>query len=325
MLPTSRPGLFREATDSRERMTPHWYVDANMESPEVHEWSAGMLCAFSRRCPGHDHNEDSAAIFDCGDGRAVLAVADGAGGMPGGEQASKTAVKKLGTAIRKALENNGTLRSGVLDGFEAANKGVLELGIGAATTLSVVEIDKGELRTYHAGDSMTLVTGLRGKCKLLTVPHSPVGYAVEAGIINEKEAMTHEDRHIVSNLVGTNEMRLEVGPTLKLSDFDTLVLGSDGLFDNLHIDEVIDTVRRGDLKKSADELAKATYERMAKSEEEEDATGKPDDLSFVVFRRARKRRKRTAKKLAVPDISTAKEAPAKARANEGKKAPKEAS
>ncbi len=274
-------------------MNAYWYLDANMETAETHEWSAGTLCAFSRRCPGHDHNEDAAAVFDCGDGRAVFAVADGAGGMPGGEQASRVAVKKLGSALKKALENGGTLRTGVLDGFDAANKGVLELGIGAATTLSVVEIDNGELRTYHAGDSMTLVTGLRGKCKLLTVPHSPVGYAVEAGIINEKEAMTHEDRHIVSNLVGTNEMRLEIGPTLKLDPYDTLVLGSDGLFDNLHIDEIINTARRGELSQAVSALVEATSKRMAASVENENA-GKLDDLSFIVFRRARNKKAKKA-------------------------------
>lgn len=268
-------------------MNPHWYLDSHMDAPELHTWSAGKLCALSRRCPGHDHNEDSAAIFDCGEGRAVLAVADGAGGMPGGEQASRTAVKRLGQAIKKALEAGSNLRTGVLDGFDAANKAVLELGIGAATTLSVVEIDNGDLRTYHAGDSMTLVTGLRGKCKLLTVPHSPVGYAVEAGLINEKEAMVHEDRHIVSNLVGTNEMRLEVGPTLKMNPYDTLVLGSDGLFDNLHIDEIIKTVRVGDLTTSVEQLAQIIASRM-EAKEDKEPTGKPDDLSLVVFRLNRK-------------------------------------
>lgn len=273
-----------------------------METVEAHAWSAGRLCAFSRRCPGADHNEDSAAIFDCGQGRAVLAVADGAGGMPGGEQASRTAIKRLGQALKKALENGGNMRTGVLDGFDAANKAVLELGIGAATTLSVVEIDNGELRTYHAGDSMTLVTGLRGKCKLLTVPHSPVGYAVEAGLINADEAMVHEDRHIVSNLVGTNEMRLEVGPTLKMNPYDTLVLGSDGLFDNLHIDEIIQTIRAGKLPDAASKLAQATSARMVAAPEKE-PTGKPDDLSFVVFRPNRKTKARAKKAPAKPEVS----------------------
>ncbi len=129
---------------------------------------------------------------------------------------------------------------------------------------------------------MILVVGQRGKLKLQTVPHSPVGYAVEAGLLDEKEAIHHEDRHLVSNIVGSPEMTIEVGRTLKLRPRDTVVLGSDGLFDNLHVEEITEIVRKGPLAAAASALADICRRRM--DEPEPGRPSKPDDLTFLVYR-----------------------------------------
>ena len=80
-----------------------------------------------------------------------------------------------------------------------------------------MEISNGSVRPYHVGDSVILLVGQRGKIKLQTVSHSPVGYAVEAGVLDEVEAMHHQDRHVVSNFIGSPEMRIEVGAPLRLA------------------------------------------------------------------------------------------------------------
>ena len=49
------------------------------------------------------------------------------------------------------------------------------LGAGSATTLAVAEVVGQTVRTYHVGDSPIWVFGQRGRLKLQTVPHSPVG------------------------------------------------------------------------------------------------------------------------------------------------------
>ena len=51
------------------------------------------------------------------------------------------------------------------------------------------------------------------------------------------------------NVIGSSDMRVEVGPALQLAARDTVLLASDGLFDNLYIDEIVDTIRRGPLVK----------------------------------------------------------------------------
>ena len=40
-------------------------------------------------------------------------------------------------------------------------------------------------------------------------------------------------------------MRIEIGPAVCLSQLDTVVIASDGLFDNLSIQEVVGSMRKG--------------------------------------------------------------------------------
>lgn len=98
---------------------------------------------------------------------------------------------------------------------------------------------------------MILVTGQKGKIKLHTISHSPVGYVVHAGLLDETEAMHHEDRHLVSNIIGSKDMHIEVGSTAELVPRDTLVMASDGLFDNLHLEEIAEYTKQGKLPAAA--------------------------------------------------------------------------
>jgi len=147
--------------------------------------------------------------------------------------------------------------------------------------LAVVELQDQTVRTYHVGDSMILVTGQKGKITLQTISHSPVGYAVHAGLLDETEAMHHEDRHLVSNLIGSNDMHIEVGSTAEFAPRDTLVMASDGLFDNLHLEEIAEYPRRGKTSRCS-KLAGACRKRM--TDAGKDRPSKPDDLTFIFFR-----------------------------------------
>ena len=43
---------------------------------------------------------------------------------------------------------------------------------------------------------MTIIVGQRGVLKWKSTPHSPVGYAIESGMMDEDEAMTHDLENI---------------------------------------------------------------------------------------------------------------------------------
>jgi serine/threonine protein phosphatase PrpC len=256
----------------------------DMPEPKAVEVAGGTAVVFSTRCPGKvTGNEDGAAVFEFQDGSAVLAVADGLGGVAGGEQASSATLEALRRTFRATDPKRINLRSAIIDGFEQANQAVLNLGLRTATTLAVLELNHGYARPYHAGDSMILAAGGRGKIKMETMSHSPVGYAVAAGVLDAEEAMHHEDRHLVSNVVGMNDMRIDVGPGLKLAPLDTMLLASDGLVDNLHLAEIVQLIRKGKLKKVAALLVSEVEKRMVGVNVHEPS--KPDDLTFIVWRR----------------------------------------
>ena len=109
-----------------------------------------------------------------------------------------------------------------------------------------------------------------------------MGYAVEAGLLDELEAMYHEQRHVVSNVIGRPDMRIEIGSPLELAARDTLLVATDGLFDNLHLPEIVERLRKGALPAAVDELAGHSRQRM--QEPTDGQPSKPDDLTLVAFR-----------------------------------------
>jgi len=264
-------------------MSARVFAGAAMERPECAPLASGEAAVFSAPRPGETGgNEDAAAWVELGPERAVLAVADGLGGQPAGDKAARLALESVMSAVAGADPEGPALRHAILDGFERANCQVDELGVGAATTLVVAEIQGRTLRTYHVGDSMILVVGQRGRRKLQTVSHSPVGYAVEAGVLHEEDALHHEELHLISNMVGSDDMRIEMSSTRKLAPRDTVLLASDGLLDNLWLGEIVERIRKGPLPQAAGALVDAARRRMEGRDEGEPS--KPDDLTFIAFR-----------------------------------------
>lgn len=244
----------------------------------------GEVCIRSLRSPDKQtENEDSAAIIQLGDDSLVLAVADGVGGSVAGREASNATVRTLSRVLTKLPDDAAPLRPAILDAVDEANKAVLSLARGAATTLVVAQIDAKRLQSYHVGDSELLAVGQRGRIKQRVVPHSPTGFAVEAGLLDENEAVQHDQRHVLFNVIGSQEMRVEVGPALQLAKYDTVLLATDGLFDNLFIDEIVDTICSGPLVAAADRLVERVRARM-QGDGAADQPCKPDDLTVVLFR-----------------------------------------
>lgn len=250
----------------------------------------GTAAVYSHRAPGKERaNEDSVAVFAYPDDSLVLAVADGLGGMPAGGDASRLVLETLAEWLRRSGAENIPVTDAIVPAIQGANQSLVDGARGNATTLALVTIRGRAVRAIHAGDSGILVIGQRRKIKLQTMFHSPTGYAQEAGILSEAEALNHPWRHIVSNVAGSAAMRLEVGPEIVLADRDTVVVASDGLFDNLYTEEIVDTVRKGPLEDALTKLVSAATSRMDGwlGDQQHGVPGHPDDLTVILFRRSR--------------------------------------
>jgi serine/threonine protein phosphatase PrpC len=251
------------------------------------EIGGGRLIAYTCRAPDkNSDNEDTVAAIPYGPDAVVLVVADGAGGLPLGRRASRLAVTTLEESLQVAMVETTLLRTAILNGIDEANNAVLALGGGAATTLTLVTIEGLVARAYQIGDSEAIIVGQRGKLKVQTLPHSPTGFAVEAGFLDQRAALHHAERHLVSNFLGTNDMRIDMGATIELKPRDTVLLASDGLTDNIHIEEIVELVRKGPLEKAIRSLTRLARRRM--TGEARTQPSKPDDLSVILFRKPRR-------------------------------------
>ena len=251
----------------------------------------GSVVAFTERAPYKDtENQDTVAVIPWGPESVVLVVADGAGGLPAGKRASLTAVSSLVEALSVAMSETVVLRTAILDGIEAANEAVLRLSNGSATTMTVVTIEGRLARSYQIGDSEALVVGQRGRIKMQTTAHSPTGFAVEAGFLDEREALHHAERHLVSNFLGTTDMKIDIGTPVELRPRDTVLIASDGLMDNVHVHEIIEHIRKGPAEAAVDEVVKLARSRMESNNGKDPS--KPDDLSLILYRKTPPRRRR---------------------------------
>lgn len=261
------------------------FYDGERAGPASYDVAGCRVAAFTARSPDKaTPNEDCAAWCVIDDRRAVLIVADGLGGLPSGHEASRLAVRTLLDALAGA-EDEEDLRSVILHGIDRANEAILDAGKGAATTLALVELDEHGVRPYHVGDSVILVVGQRGRIKHQTVPHSPTGYAVESGLLDETDAMNHDERHMVFNVLGSHDMRVEIGPRIPLSRFDTILIASDGLADNMRVDQIVELVRKGALSRCIEHLAVLCGNIMSGAHA--DQPWHPDDLTVLLARRRR--------------------------------------
>lgn len=191
---------------------------------------------------GHkrEHNEDSFAVVD----RAalhglldcVLLVADGMGGMGGGDVASRITAHTVPETLHQLLQirPHEELPSLLLEAFRAANQEVFTRRAdrieqrSMGTTCVCALIRNGILAIAHVGDSRAYLLR-HGRLSLLTADHSAVWEEMQAGRMTREEAEANRYRHVITRAIGiapdvevdTSLHSLEVG--------DILLLCSDGL------------------------------------------------------------------------------------------------
>lgn len=212
----------------------------------------------------------------------VVAVADGMGGVPGGDVASHLAGQVLETTLREALDakagdlSGEALAAALAAAVESAHVAVRQAGesdpalADMGTTLTVMGFlpDSDVWALAHVGDSRAYVWR-NDTLVQLTRDHTWIQEMVEKGRISNQQAKQHPYRHILSQCVGSAdrpEPQVESGSALQ---DDLYVLCTDGLYGMVdeaslaevlrsHVGPAADT---GALTAAAEALVDAANER----------------------------------------------------------------
>ena len=184
--------------------------------------------------PRHN-NEDAVLALILGEGRAILAVADGLGGHFGGQEASRIAVD----SIKLAGFGSG-LQQVLLD----AHSNILKVARsndslrGMATTATAVEIDGATLRGAHCGDTRCVVQRGSGIRKL-TIEHTEARRLFDSGKLTKSEFLNYPRRNILVQALGTEKVPIIDNFDFTLQAGDKILLTSDGVHEKLLIREML--------------------------------------------------------------------------------------
>lgn len=179
-----------------------------------------------------ERNEDHLAL-DRGLGVAV--VADGMGGLPHGDVASREAVAAVMTYLRAA--SRPAAPASLTAALSAANQRVRERagsqgGSLMGTTAVVAGIDGSVCRIAYAGDSRAY-RYRRGELALLTRDHSMVQDMVDRGLLSADAARSSPGRNVITRAVGLEAEFEADSVELTVEAGDLLLLCSDGFWDML--------------------------------------------------------------------------------------------
>lgn len=188
------------------------------------------------------NNQDSQVVIE---GR-LFAVADGMGGHRGGEVASATALEALAGGWGDATSS--ALRAGVVSANEAvfakASNDPELRGMGTTlTALALVVGDDGNERLAVANVGDSRAYRLTDSLAQITDDHSLVESLVRQGRLTAEEAVTHPQRNILTRALGI-EPQVEVDVwELPAVPGDRFLLCSDGLFNEVEVGVITETLR----------------------------------------------------------------------------------
>lgn len=230
----------------------------------------------------------------------LLTVADGMGGVKGGEVASRITVETLMRAYR---ESPGTDVAENLHGaVVTANRMVHRESVqhpelsGMGTTCTAAVVCGRDVYVAHVGDSRAYLVR-SGRIRQLTHDHSLVGQLVRDRQLTAEQARTDPRRNVVTRSVGIGaEVDVDTQRISEsLQNGDVLILCTDGLHGLVSDEELSAAVTHHELDQACDSLVTLAKQRgghdnitmiLARAESDEDGEPLPTS-SAERFSRAR--------------------------------------
>ncbi len=236
---------------------------------------------------------EATSLPDAGDPRRgstghLLLVADGMGGVDGGERASTLAVEVIRSFFEDGFRSylhgsridEKAVHRELRSAFEFADRVILHRAAadarfeGMGTTLTMAYLVGPTAHVVHAGDSRAyLYRG--GRLARRSRDHTLVQALVDQGAISADDARSHPHRNVVTNVVGgpAEGVDPEIA-RVDLQDGDVLLLCSDGLT------EPVDDASIEDILAREPEPGPAVEELLAEALRR----GGPDNVTIVLAR-----------------------------------------
>jgi serine/threonine protein phosphatase PrpC len=197
-----------------------------------------------------ESNQDRVAAFATtlgGQPAAALAVADGIGGLDGGEEAAALAIEavsRLASAdLPRLPPDPGAVGARLVRTFESAGRAIEAWSDAhpergpAGSTLTCAVVWRRRYVVAHVGDTRCYLLSARGACPL-TDDHTEAARLVRAGRLAPALAAVSPLRHPLTNALGwPKETWVDLvpgdGAFGVLDERDTLLVCSDGVHDVL--------------------------------------------------------------------------------------------
>lgn len=212
---------------------------------------------------GRENNEDYVGYSLEAQESLVMAIADGVGGLEGGELASQIAVEATIASFTEQQSNvppeKRLYRAAQQANIEIYDKAIVVTELkDMSTTLTAIALDGGMLHAAHVGDTrLYLIRGER--IRLLTKDHT----------------LEHEHRAKKANgdITGTGVLTRSLGReliaavdrlSLPLYSGDTLLLCTDGVYGVLKDADLLALATAGDARTASQALVDAALERKTR-------------------------------------------------------------
>jgi len=189
-------------------------------------------------------NEDRYLVREFSAGHVLIAVMDGMGGQPSGALAAQLAHDVLAAFVPDQRPVPEQLHDLVLQANAAVALEELsqpEL-YGMGSTLTVALINNGVLHYAHVGDSR-LFHYNGASLVQVTTDHNMAQFLYEEGKLTKEEARCSPMRNLLDQCLGGSFMGEDIA-SLRLSPGDRLLLCSDGIHDEITVEQITAVMSR---------------------------------------------------------------------------------
>lgn len=183
-------------------------------------------------------NEDFCDYWVAAEGETIACVADGLGGMGGGDVASQLAV----SSFRRHLDDKDVTAKSLLDAAIQAHERIIAAQKKSdnnrmATTLTAVVLKGDKMFGVHCGDSRAVIARGIG-IKRLTTDHSEGQRLFDAGKLTRKELIDYPRKHILVSALGDRDHPRVDTFVFDLQPRDRIILTTDGVHNLIFLREM---------------------------------------------------------------------------------------